>query len=262
MLWQVWIILHSWIFCWLLPVDCSTICLHLRMKQSHPFPRIRHFTVFPQPHHVVCTFLTLPSPSISNSRLFSDLSFSVCSVSIIPRAGCVSAPRHWGMWMCVRAVLGLCLHVVEQDMGTGVLWPWERVGCNWGCWVNGSQVWEWRCWQGEGIPVFCQVRHWKCQCAAKCVIPSSCLMNKSKAWVKLKAMFYYLIILVSKLRQKSEVINSFCSIGIKCNQKLTCICFGTHCWDMDLFFLETPHTHYGKVLPSVWNEFAILIFSC
>lgn len=128
MLWQVWIILYSWIFCWLLPVGCSMTCLHLRMKQSQSFSQDQTFYCLPS---APSCCLHISDTSLSKHFKFQVvqwLSLSVCSVSIAPRAGCVSAPRHWGMWMCVRAVLGLCLHVVEQDMGAGVLWPWERVG--------------------------------------------------------------------------------------------------------------------------------------
>lgn len=237
MLWQVWIILHSWIFCWLLPIDCFMICLHLRVKQSQSFSQGQTFYSLPSAPSCCLHITDTSSPSISDARLFTWLGFSVYSVSIILRAGCVSAARHRGMWMCVCAVLGLRLHVVDQDMVTGVQQPWESEwGCNWDSWVNGSELWEWRCWQGEVIPVLCQVRHWKCQCAAKACHPFIMSDEQIQSpWIKLKPMFYYLIILVSKLRQKSEVINSCCSIGIKCNQKFTCICFSTYCWDMDFF---------------------------
>lgn len=162
--------LDSWIFCWLLPVDCSMICLHVRMKQSQSFSQDQIFYCLPS---APSCCLHISDTSLSKHFQFQVvqwLSFSVCSVSIIARAGCVSAQGtggcgcvsvlFWAVLACGGAGHGLCCSVALRESGL-----------YWGCWVNGSQLWERRCWQGEVIPVFCQVRHWKCQCAAKVCHP-------------------------------------------------------------------------------------------
>lgn len=169
MLWQVWIILHSWIFCWLLPVGCSMICLHPRVKQSQSFPQDQ-------------TFYTLPSaPScclhITDTSLSKHFKLEVVHMSEFLS---VLSEHHSQSWTCVSSEGCGCVSVLLWDCACE--W-WNRTwslmfssrererGCNWDSWVNGSQLWEWRCWQGEVILVFCQVRHWKCQCAAKACHP-------------------------------------------------------------------------------------------
>lgn len=126
------------------------ICLHLRVKQSQSFLRIRHFTLFPQPYHAVCTLLPLPSPSISNWRLFTWLSFSVRSFPELV----VSQLRGAEGCGCVSVLFWDCACMWWTRTWSLVFSSHEREwGCNWDSWGSGSQLWEWRCWQGEVMPV-------------------------------------------------------------------------------------------------------------
>lgn len=96
--------LDSWIFCWLLPVDCSMICCHLRMKQSQSFSQDQIFYCLPS---APSCCLHISDTSLSKHFQFQVvqwLSFSVC---IIARAGCVSAPGTGGCG-CVSVLFWGC----------------------------------------------------------------------------------------------------------------------------------------------------------
>lgn len=138
MLWQVWIILHSWIFCWLLPIDCSRICLHLRMKQNKSFSQDE-------------TFYSLPSaPScclhITDTSLSKHFIFQIVHVTEFLSVLSEHHSQSW-LYLSSKALKGRCVSVLLW--GCTCMW-WIRIwslvfssherewGCNWDSWVNGS----------------------------------------------------------------------------------------------------------------------------
>lgn len=148
MLWQVWIILHSWIFCWLLPVDCSTICLYLGMKQSQSFSQDQTFYCLPSAPscclHVSDTslskhfkfqvvqwleFLSVLSEHHSQSWLclspkaLRDVDVCPCCSGVVLACGgaghghwCSVAMRESGVWL---RLLGQWFSAVGMEMLAG-----------------------------------------------------------------------------------------------------------------------------------------------
>lgn len=174
MLWQVFIILHSWIFCWLLPIGCSVVCFHLRVKQRQSFSQDQ--TLHSVPSAPSCC-LHITDTSLSKAFQIRDCShdwilqgaqggsasfpeLDVSQLQGTEGCGCVSVLFWDCAWMWWNRAWSVVFSGHERERG-----------CNWDSWVNGSLLWQWRCWQGEVILVLWQVRCWKCQCAAKACHP-------------------------------------------------------------------------------------------